>query len=285
MTLPQYAAVIGGGQMGAGIAHAVLMGNSHVVLLERDNGAAEAARDRVLRSVAASEKRGLIDGRQRAEIVRRLYVTIDARDLARAELIIEAVPEDMTLKIDTLRAAADHVAASAVIATNTSSLSIDVLAQAVPHPERVLGLHFFNPVPASKLVEVVVGMRTKAHLTDTAAEWVRGWGKTAVVVRDSPGFASSRLGVAIGLEAIRMVEEGVADAADIDAAMTLGYGFPMGPLRLTDLVGLDVRLGIARYLSRELGPRFEPPALMVQMVKDGHLGKKSGRGFYEWQSA
>jgi 3-hydroxybutyryl-CoA dehydrogenase len=152
----------------------------------------------------------------------------------------------------------------------------------VPHPERVIGLHFFNPVPASKLVEVVLGGRTSAGLRARAEVWVREWGKTPVTVKNSPGFASSRLGVAIGLEAIRMLEEGVATAEDIDAAMTLGYGFPMGPLRLTDLVGIDVRLGIARYLEGELGPRFTPPRLMVDMVERGELGRKGGRGFYDW---
>ena len=169
-----------------------------------------------------------------------------------------------------------------VIGTNTSSMSIDLLAHAMARPERLIGLHFFNPVPASKLVEVVRGTATAQNLPAVAASWVRELGKTPVVVRDAPGFASSRLGVALGLEAIRMLQEGVATAEDIDAAMTLGYGHPMGPLKLTDLVGLDVRLGIARYLERELGPRFTPPDLMVSMVEKGHLGRKTGRGFYTW---
>lgn len=278
--LPSTCAVVGGGQMGAGIAHALILAGAHVVLKERDDAAAEGARNRVERALAGSVQRGHLDKDSNAAA--RLLVTTDDAALSHAGLVIEAVPEDVDLKTATLTAIARHVENDAVIATNTSSISIDLLAEAVSYPERVLGLHFFNPVPASKLVEVVLGARTAPHLREHAESWVRSWGKTPVTVRNAPGFASSRLGVAIGLEAIRMVEEGVASAQDIDAAMTLGYGFPMGPLRLTDLVGVDVRLGIARYLERELGPRFTPPELMVDMVERGELGRKSGRGFYDW---
>ncbi|MEU7748883.1 3-hydroxyacyl-CoA dehydrogenase family protein [Nonomuraea sp. NPDC049158] len=178
----------------------------------------------------------------------------------------------------------ETVQPDAVIASNTSGISLDTLAEALGGPERFLGLHFFNPVPASKLVEVVVATATDPGLRDRAVAWVEALGKTAVVVRDAPGFASSRLGVVLGLEAIRMVEAGVASAEDIDAAMTLGYGHPTGPLRLTDLVGLDVRLGIARYLEREWGARFTPPDLLVRLVEQGHLGRKTGRGFYDWST-
>jgi 3-hydroxybutyryl-CoA dehydrogenase len=192
------------------------------------------------------------------------------------------VPEDLDLKLQTLRGVEDVVSPDAVIASNTSSISLDTLAVSLAHPERLLGLHFFNPVPASRLVEVVVASATSPDLAQSAVAWVEQLHKTPVVVRDAPGFASSRLGVALGLEAIRMVEAGVASAEDIDAAMTLGYGHPTGPLKLTDLVGLDVRLGIARYLERELGPRFAPPQLMLDMVERGDLGRKTGRGFYDW---
>jgi 3-hydroxybutyryl-CoA dehydrogenase len=230
--------------------------------------------------VNGSVKRGRLP--DAAPVLRRLTSATDVAALADASLVIEAVPEDLDLKIETLRRVAAAVAAGTVIASNTSSISLDLLADAVSHPERVIGLHFFNPVPASKLVEVVLGSRTPEELRLRAEGWVREWGKTPVTVKNAPGFASSRLGVAIGLEAIRMLEEGVASAEDIDAAMTLGYGFPMGPLRLTDLVGIDVRLGIARYLATELGPRFTPPQLMIDMVERGELGRKSGRGFYDW---
>lgn len=266
--------------MGAGITHALLLAGAQVLLLERDLAAADVAKDRVVRALRGSVERGHIPDAD--EVMARLDTVVDVAPLAKAGLVIEAVPEDVNLKVQTLRSVASVVAEDAVLASNTSSISVDLLADAVPAPERVLGLHFFNPVPASKLVEVVLTDRTSPQLRDRAEAWVGEWGKTPVTVRNSPGFASSRLGVAIGLEAIRMMEEEVASAENIDAAMTLGYGFPMGPLRLTDLVGIDVRLGIARYLAEELGPRFDPPQLMVDMVERGDLGRKSGRGFYDW---
>ena len=276
---PGSCGVVGGGRMGAGVVHALLLAGAEVVLVERDEQAA-AARERVVRAVDGSVTRGHLE--DATPVLARLTTATDVAALADAALVIEAVPEDLDLKIETLRRVADAVAAGTVIASNTSSISLDLLADAVPHPERVIGLHFFNPVPASKLVEVVLGGRTPDELRLRAEGWVREWGKTPVTVKNSPGFASSRLGVAIGLEAIRMLEEDVASAKDIDAAMTLGYGFPMGPLKLTDLVGIDVRLGIARYLAKELGPRFTPPPLMIDMVERGELGRKSGRGFYDW---
>ncbi|GAA1002988.1 3-hydroxybutyryl-CoA dehydrogenase [Acrocarpospora pleiomorpha] len=281
--LPGHCGVVGGGRMGAGIAHALLLADRRVTLVERDEQAVEAARDRVARAVGASVKRGVIGAA--AEPLSRLTTVTGPAGLAGAGLVIEAVPEDLDLKLVTLRAVEDAVEPGAVIASNTSSISLDTLAGALARPERLLGLHFFNPVPASRLVEVVIAAATDPALRDRAVAWVREIGKTAVVVRNAPGFASSRLGVALGLEAIRMVESGIAAAEDIDAAMTLGYGHPTGPLRLTDLVGLDVRLGIARYLERELGARFSPPALLVELVEQGHLGRKTGKGFYEWSES
>ncbi|MGN9842490.1 3-hydroxyacyl-CoA dehydrogenase family protein [Nonomuraea sp. H19] len=281
--LPGHCGVVGGGRMGAGIAHALLLAGCHVTLVERDEDAAAAARERVARAVTGSAERGLVDDAD--EPMSRLDPVTGAAGLAGAGLVIEAVPEDLDLKLATLRAVEDAVGPETVIASNTSSISLDTLAEALARPERFLGLHFFNPVPASRLVEVVIAAATGQALRDRAVAWVAEIGKTAVVVNNAPGFASSRLGVLLGLEAIRMVESGVAAPADIDAAMTLGYGHPMGPLRLTDLVGLDVRLGIARYLERELGPRFAPPALLVRLVEQGHLGRKTGKGFYDWSDS
>ena len=169
-----------------------------------------------------------------------------------------------------------------MLATNTSSLSIDQIAQTLARPDAFLGLHFFNPVPSSELVEIVAGSQTAPDLVAEARHWVEALGKTAITVSDSAGFASSRLGVALALEAMRMLEANVATTEDIDTAMTLGYKHPMGPLKTTDLVGLDVRLAIAEHLAREFGPRFEPPSILREKVAAGHLGRKSGRGFYQW---
>lgn len=275
--LPDRVAVIGGGRMGAGIAHAFLMAGAEVVVIERDASAAAEARDRILAAVEGSVRRGAS-----TPDPERLLVTVTWEALNGAGLAVEAVPELVGLKREALQRAEDLLPVDAVLATNTSSLSIDALAEGLQRPGAFLGMHFFNPVPASTLVELVTGTATATTAAEAAEGWVAAIGKTPITVRDSPGFASSRLGVLLGLEAIRMVEEGVATPEDIDAAMTLGYKHPVGPLRLTDIVGLDVRLDIAEYLSRELGPRFEPPELLRRMVAEGMLGRKSGRGFYDW---
>ena len=279
-SLPETVGVYGGGRMGAGIAHAFLVAGTAVTVVENDQAAADAARDRVTASLQRAEERGKLGG-PLAEHLEQLLVTTDASELVGAGLVVEAVPEDPALKARVL-AAVEAAAPDAVLATNTSSLSIDGLAAGLAAPERFLGLHFFNPVPASDLVEIVVGSRTDADLVGAAQGWVEALGKTAITVTDSPGFASSRLGVAIALEAMRMLEEGVASAADIDTAMTLGYRHPVGPLRTTDLVGLDVRLAIAEHLAREVGPRFEPPQVLRDLVAAGKLGRKTGEGFYTW---
>ena len=281
MSLPPRTGVIGGGRMGAGIAHALLLAGCEVVLVEVDASVAPVALARVELDVRRSAARGSL-AQDEADVLARLTVATELDRLAGAGLVIEAVPEDLDLKARVLCAVEAVVADDAVLATNTSSLPVGELGLALRLPARLLGLHFFNPVPASLLVEVVLAERTDPALADRARGWVEQLGKTAVVVRDSPGFASSRLGLALGLEAIRMLESGVASAADIDAAMALGYKHPTGPLQLTDLVGLDVRLGIARHLEATLGPRFAPPQLLVDKVARGELGRKSGRGFYTW---
>lgn len=276
--------VLGGGRMGAGIAHAFLLAGSRVTVVERDADAAAAARARVLESVDASVARGTAD-RDAPAYAARFATSTDVADFAGCGLVVEAVPEDLELKIDALTRVEAVLPPGAALASNTSSISIDQLAALLDRPARFLGMHFFNPVPASALVEIVRGEASDPALLDEARAWVRAIGKTPIVVADAPGFASSRLGVALGLEAIRMLESGVASAEDVDAAMTLGYKHPVGPLRLTDLVGLDVRLGIAEYLASTLGERFEPPALLRRMVAEGRLGRKSGRGFYEWDAS
>lgn len=277
---PERVGVLGGGRMGAGIAHAFVLAGSQVVVVERDADAAHAAEERVRASLAKSVARGWAEPLD--ELEGRIRVATDVSAFADADLVIEAVPEDEALKTEALARVEAVLDDGAALASNTSSISIGRLAAGLARPARFLGLHFFNPVPASTLVEIVLGDATEPGLADSARAWVEAIGKAPVTVHDAPGFASSRLGVAIGLEAIRMVEEGVASAADIDLAMELGYKHPTGPLRTTDIVGLDVRLGIAEQLHRDLGERFRPPELLRQMVAEGRLGKKTGRGFYDW---
>lgn len=280
MPLPAHVGVYGGGRMGAGIAHVFANAGSAVTVVEADERRAAEARDRLLTSLANAERRGRLD-HPLAVIEGRIAVTAHPADLGDCALVIEAVPESVELK-QSILVEVEAYAPAATLATNTSSLSIDEIAGALVRPEAFLGLHFFNPVPASSLVEIVVGAKTDPSLVADARNWVEGLGLEAITVRDSAGFASSRLGVALALEAMRMLEEGVASAEDIDTAMTLGYKHPMGPLRTTDLVGLDVRLAIAEHLARELGSRFEPPKVLRDMVAWGHLGRKSGKGFYSW---
>ena len=272
--VPETVGVYGGGRMGAGIAHAFASAGTRVIIIENTDETVAAAQERVDASIEKSKSKGL-DVKGSVEVVR------DPTLLDQALLVVEAVPEIVELKQEILAAIAKY-APAASIATNTSALSIDELAAALPRPHALIGLHFFNPVPVSDLVEVVVGTHTQPALVEVAKSWVAGLGKTAITVKDSPGFASSRLGVALALEAMRMVEEGVAKPADIDNAMTLGYRHPAGPLKTTDIVGLDVRLGIAEHLEAELGPRFAPPQLLKDKVAAGQLGRKSGQGFYTW---
>lgn len=278
--LPARVGVLGGGRMGAGIAHAFLIHGAEVLIVERDDASADAARERVAAAVATSIDRGLAGPVE--EHLANLSVTTDYADFGDRELVVEAVPEIWDLKVSSLQAVEAELDESAVLASNTSSLSMTGLAGHLVRPSNFLGLHFFNPVPASTLIEVVIAEQTRPELVDTARGWVEGLGKTAVVVNDAPGFASSRLGVAIALEAMRMLEEGVASAEDIDNAMVLGYKHPTGPLKTTDIVGLDVRLGIAEYLHEQLGERFAPPAILRRKVEAGDLGRKSGKGFYDW---
>jgi 3-hydroxybutyryl-CoA dehydrogenase len=280
MTLPMNVGVYGGGRMGAGIAHAFLLAGTSVTVIEADTATAAAAQNRVDASLAKAAALGTLLGS--VEGVRaRLTVVTDPTALAECGLVVEAVPEIVELKTQVLTRI-EEFAPEAMLATNTSSLSVDQLSTGLARPDQFIGLHFFNPVPASELVEIVVGAKTTTELVINAQEWVVALGKTAITVTDSPGFASSRLGVAIALEAMRMLEDGVASAEDIDTAMTLGYKHPMGPLRTTDIVGLDVRLAIADHLAREVGARFEPPAILREKIATGHLGRKTGQGFYSW---
>ncbi len=277
-------AVIGSGTMGRGIAYLSALAGFDTVIHDVDPGALDAARasiDSTLRK--AIDKRKVTEESAKAALS-RIQLANDLEPAVRtADLIIEAVPENFDLKKDLFGQADLFCGEETILASNTSSLSITKLAAAVERRDRFVGLHFFNPPHLMKLIEIVRGERTSDETVEEVRAMAETMGKQPIVVRDSPGFASSRLGVAIGLEAIRMLEEGVASAPDIDRAMELGYNHPMGPLRLTDLVGLDVRLGIAESLASTLGSRFEPPQLLRDMVAAGKLGKKTGQGFYRWE--
>ena len=280
----QRAAVLGAGTMGHGIAQVLAMSGIETCLFDISEEAVADGLAKIAGNLDKGVARGKVSEEDKAAAVARLSGAVDLeRAIEGVQVVVEAVPERMELKRDLFGRLGAALGPEVLLATNTSSLSITEIADATEHPERVVGMHFFNPVHIMKLVEVVRTGRSSEEAAETAIALAKRMGKDPIDVRDAPGFASSRLGIAIGMEAIRMVEEKVASAEDIDKAMVLGYGFPMGPLKLTDLVGLDVRLAIAEYLSGELGDRFAPPALLREMVGRGELGKKSGKGFYDWE--
>jgi 3-hydroxybutyryl-CoA dehydrogenase len=276
-------AVVGGGTMGIGIAHRFAANGATVYLADIDLDTARAAVERVAQTLATAAERGKIDHKDLGGAVARLHAVGSLDDLeAGLDLIVEAVIEDVALKQSILAAA--EAKSPSILASNTSSISIDELAEGLTAPDRFAGMHFFNPVWAMHLVEVIRGSATSPDTLNAIASTVEFLGMEQALINDAPGFATSRLGILVGIEAIRMVQEGVAEPQDIDRAMSLGYRHPMGPLMLGDLVGLDVRLKIATHLASVYGGRFEPPELLHEMVAGGRLGKKSGIGFYDWSS-
>lgn len=281
--VPQAGAVgvVGAGTMGQGIAYVFAMAGFPVCLVEPDAARADAALAAISATAAAGVARGKLTAANADAGLADLRVLASARDLPTGlPLVVETVPERPDLKAAVLAAIATRSPVS--IASNTSSMSIDALAVHVPDPTRFLGMHFFNPVQSLKLVELIRGAATTEDTLARARGYAAAIGKTTVTVRDAPGFATSRLDLVHALEAIRMVEQGVASPSDIDRAVTTAYRHPVGPLRLSDMVGLDVRLDIARQLETMLGPHFAPPRLLQDMVARGDLGAKSGRGFYDW---
>ena len=280
----QTAAVLGAGTMGHGIAQVLAMAGIETRLFDVAPDAVQSGLAKIQANLDKGVARGKVEEAARAQALAGLS---GVGELAAAvdgvQVVIEAAPEHMDLKQSIFTDLSSLTAPDTLLATNTSSLSITEIANVCSQPERVVGMHFFNPVHIMKLVEVVRTESASDEAVTLAMELAKHIGKEPIEGVDSPGFASSRLGIAIGMEAIRMVEGGVASAEDIDKAMTLGYGFPMGPLRLTDLVGLDVRLSIAEYLASTLGDRFAPPGLLREMVSAGKLGQKSGEGFYKWE--
>lgn len=277
------AAVLGAGTMGHGIAQVLAMAGIETRLFDID----AAAVDRGIEAIGNNLQKGVERGKLTSDECDDALANLSGGNVMSSvidgvQFVVEAVPEKIELKQQIFEELGNRLRSNVLLATNTSSLPITSIAKVTQAPDRVVGMHFFNPVHIMKLVEVVETPLSSPESVKCAMDLARRMGKEPIHVKDSPGFASSRLGLVIGLEAMRMVESGVASAEDIDKAMTLGYGFPMGPLRLTDLVGLDVRLSIAEFLKQELGPGFEPPAILREMVERGELGKKSGKGFYDW---
>jgi 3-hydroxybutyryl-CoA dehydrogenase len=276
-------AVIGAGTMGHGIAQVAAAAGFRVLLNDLDRGSLARGVSAIESNLAKGIQRGKLTEEDRDHTLQRIHGTTSLQSCAASDLIIEATPEKLDLKKEVLRQLESASDQPFIFASNTSSLSITEIASSSKRPEAVIGMHFFNPVHIMRLVEIVVGEKTSAKTVDTVKSVGRRMRKEPIVVKDVPGFASSRLGVVLGLEAMRMFEQGVASAQDIDTAMELGYNHPMGPLKLTDLVGLDVRLNIAEYLHRELGSEaFRPPEVLRRMVSEGKLGKKTGEGFYDW---
>lgn len=274
--------IVGAGTMGHGIAHVAAQAGGHVLLYDVGAELVQKGLSKVKGNLDKGVEKGKLSAADRDATWARLSGVTDLSALAECDIIVEAIPERLDWK-QALFQKLSTIAPQAILATNTSSLSVAEIASAAAQPTRVLGTHFFNPVHIMTLLEIVVHGGTAPEVLAEVQAWGVQMGKECIVVRDFPGFATSRLGVALGMEAIRMVEQGVASAEDIDKAMVLGYRHPVGPLRLSDMVGLDVRMNIGSYLARTLNnPAFEPPALMREMVEAGKLGQKTGQGFYKW---
>jgi len=281
---PPRVAIIGAGTMGHGIAYVAALTGCDVALTDARPEALPHALDQIEALLVGGVRRGKLAASEHAAIRKRIRAEPElGAAVSDADVVIEAVVEDLAIKRSLFQEVERAAPRHALLASNTSSLSIGEIASGLEQPERLVGMHFFNPVHVMKLVEVVTHAKGSRAAAERAVELVRRFGKEPIVVRDSPGFASSRLGVVLGLEAMRMLEQDVASAEDIDKAMELGYNHPMGPLKLTDLVGLDVRLAIAEYLHQTLGKsQYEPPKILRDKVKKGELGKKTGKGFYTW---
>ncbi|MBI2896336.1 MAG: 3-hydroxyacyl-CoA dehydrogenase family protein [Deltaproteobacteria bacterium] len=275
--------VLGAGTMGHGIAQVAATAGYYVTLHDVAPERIDAAMRAVGQGLQKASEKGKITALAAAQALARIATASEAKEaVSDADIVIEAAPESLALKLDIFARLGEDAPPRAILATNTSSLPITEIASVVRDPARVLGMHFFNPVPVMELLEIVRAVRTSDETVAAALEVGRKLGKKTIVVRDSPGFATSRLGVAIAAEAMRMLEAQVASAEDIDTAMKLGYRHPMGPLELTDHVGLDVRLAVLEHLHREVGEQFRPPQILRQLVRAGKLGKKTGEGFYKW---
>jgi len=279
-------AVLGGGLMGSGIAESVALAGLPVAVRDIDEGAVEGARGRIEKSLGRAVSGGKMDEEARDAVLSRITLTTELEDLSDADLVIEAVPENAELKVDILAQLAGHVSERTVIASNTSSIPIAQLAAGIDRPERVLGLHFFSPVPVMKLIEIVVALDTSEETVSVATEFAARLGKTAIETKDRSGFIVNMLLVPYLMAAVRMYEEGFSTRESIDEGMRLGCGHPMGPLALSDLIGLDVLYSVCNSLYDEFKrDEYAPPPLLKRMVASGRIGQKAGRGFYEYDRA
>jgi len=276
--------VLGTGTMGQGIAQVAATSGFETRIFDNDEARASNAVRGIGEQLDKLVGKGKLSAEEATATKARITKASDVGSASRdASIVIEAVPESMDLKVELFRQVLASAPETAILGSNTSSLSLTELGTRIKAPERTVGLHFFNPPPVMELLEIVRGLGTSPETIASAVAFAKVLKKTPIVVRDVPGFATSRLGVILGAEAMRMVEMGVASPADIDRGMELGYRHPMGPLKLTDLVGLDVRLAILEHLQKEIGEQFRPPAILRSMVRAGKLGKKTGEGFYVWK--
>jgi len=277
--------VIGAGTMGHGIAHVAAAAGCHVRLHDVSPTLVASGLEKIRRNLDVGVEKKKVTAEEREQILARIRASEElSSSVSDADLVVEAAPEQLELKQELVKSVFAAAPPRVIFASNTSSLPLTSIAAAARHPGQVIGMHFFNPPHLMPLVEIVLAEQTSPETLDSIALLAGRMKKEIIRVKDSPGFATSRLGVLLGLEAIRMLESGVASAEDIDRAMELGYKHPMGPLRLTDLVGLDTRLKIAEHLFEEIGEQFRPPALLRKMVRAGKLGKKTGQGFYTWDT-
>lgn len=277
-------AVLGAGLMGRGIAHAAAVSGFETTLIDVSPEALDRAVTQIARDLDEGVARGKLTAEAASAARGRVSVQTDLEAGVRdADFVIEAVPEDIRLKLATFARLDRACRPEIVLATNTSALSVTEIASAVGNPGRVAGMHFFNPVPRMKLVEVVQALETSPETLRATEELARRLGKETVVVKDSAGFVTSRVNALIGNEAFLMLESGLASARDIDKALKLGLNHPMGPFELADLVGLDTRLAVLEFLHRSLGERYRPAPLLVQHVRAGRLGRKVGRGVYDYE--
>lgn len=277
-------ALIGAGTMGRGIAYCSALAGYRTILEDVSDSTLQEGMEYIRRALEEGISRGKVTEEQKAKSLAGIVTSRSVQDAAReADLIIEAVPEEMETKLEIFTILDKFAKPGAIFASNTSSLSITEMAAITFRPQNCIGMHFFNPVQKMKLLEIVRGLETAESPLAACIEVGRRMGKEVVVVRESPGFVTSRINAMIGNEAFCMLQEGVATAADIDKALKLGLNHPMGPFELVDLVGLDVRLSILQHLHRTLGEKYRPCPLLEQYVKAGRLGRKSGRGVYDYQ--